>query len=72
MNSSFPKYVLTFLAIVYMMASISEIIMIKDGAQIVFESAKTLVPHVGMFILGFYFSKKQELTNFMKKLIIIE
>jgi hypothetical protein len=32
--------------------------MVKDGAAAVFESAKTLVPHIGMFILGFYFSKK--------------
>lgn len=58
MNENFPKYVLIFLAAMYLIASISEIVMIKDGAQVVFESAKTLVPHVGMFILGFYFSKK--------------
>ncbi len=58
MNDNFPKYVLAFLALIYLIASISEIIMVKDGAQAVFESAKTLVPHVGMFILGFYFSKK--------------
>lgn len=58
MNENFPKYVLIFLGLVYLMACISEIAMVKDGAQVVFESAKTLVPHVGMFILGFYFSKK--------------
>jgi thymidylate synthase ThyX len=58
MNDNFPKYVLIFLAIVYLTASISEIIMVKNGAEAVFESAKTLVPHIGMFIMGFYFSKK--------------
>ena len=58
MSENFAKYVLIFLALVYLIASVSEIIMIKNGAEAVFESAKTLVPHVGMFILGFYFSKK--------------
>lgn len=58
MNENFAKYVLTFLGSVYLLGSLAEIIMIKDGAQVVFESVKSLVPHMGMFILGFYFSRK--------------
>lgn len=58
MNDGFAKYVLVFLAIIYLLSGTAEVIMIKNGAEVVFESAKTLVPHIGMFILGFYFSKR--------------
>ena len=58
MGETFAKFVLAFLAIFYLGASIAEIFMVKNGAEAVFESAKTMVPHMGMFILGFYFSRK--------------
>jgi hypothetical protein len=59
MNDSFPKYVLAFLALVYLLSSAAEIWMSKNGADIVFESTKTLVPHIAMFLLGFYFSRRE-------------
>ena len=55
---NFPKYILGFLGIMYLVACVAEIAMVKSGAEAVFESVKTLVPHMGMFILGFYFSKR--------------
>jgi hypothetical protein len=55
--NNFAKYVLGFLGLMYLLSSVSEIILVKNGAEIVFESVRTLVPHLGMFILGFYFSK---------------
>ena len=58
MTESFPKYILAFLAVIYLASSIAEIVLVKNGAEAVFESVKTLVPHVGMFILGLYFSKR--------------
>ena len=58
MNKNFAKYVLTFLAIVYLLSGIAEVWMVENGAQAVFESVEKLVPHIGMFILGFYFSRK--------------
>lgn len=58
MNDSFPKYILAFLALIYLLSSAAEIFMVKDGTSIVFESVKTLVPHISMFLLGFYFSKR--------------
>ena len=58
MNENFPKYILGFLALMYLVACVAEIVMIKDGTEKVFEAVKTLVPHMGMFILGFYFSKR--------------
>jgi hypothetical protein len=58
MNDSFPKYVLTFLALIYLLSGVAEVIMVKGGTEAVFESVKTLVPHISMFLLGFYFSKK--------------
>lgn len=58
MTDNFPKYILAFLALIYLLSSATEVMMVKDGAAAVFESTKTLVPHIGMFILGFYFSRK--------------
>lgn len=58
MNDNFAKYVLAFLGVIYLLGSAAEILMVKDGASLVFESVKTLVPHTGMFLLGFYFSKR--------------
>ncbi len=58
MTDSFPKYVLAFLALIYLLSGATEVIMVKGGAQEVFESVKTLVPHISMFLLGFYFSKR--------------
>jgi len=58
MTDNFPKYVLAFLALIYLLSSIAEILLVKDGAQVVFESAKTMVPHISMFLLGYYFSKR--------------
>jgi hypothetical protein len=59
MNDSFPKYVLAFLAILYLLASVAEIWMTKNGADVVFESTKTLVPHISMFLLGYHFSERK-------------
>lgn len=59
MTENFPKYVLTFLGVIYLVGCIAEISMVKNGAELVFESVKTLVPHMAMFILGFYFSRKE-------------
>jgi len=58
MNETFPKYVLAFLGILYLLSCVAEVLMVKSGAEAVFESVKTLVPHVSMFILGFYFSRR--------------
>ena len=58
MNESLAKYVLLFLAAVYILSGTAETLMSKDGAHTVFEATKTLVPHIGMFVLGFYFSRK--------------
>ena len=58
MNDNVAKYVLGFLAVMYLLSCVAEIIATKNGAEIVFESVKTLVPHMSMFILGFYFSKR--------------
>jgi uncharacterized membrane protein len=56
-TESIAKYILAFLAILYLVSSVAEIVMVKGGAEAVFESVKVLVPHMMMFILGFYFSK---------------
>lgn len=58
MTENFPKYVLGFLALIYLLSSVAEVVMVKNGAEAVFESVKTLVPHIGMFIMGFYFSRR--------------
>lgn len=58
MNDSFPKYVLAFLAIIYLLSCIAEIAMVKDGAAAVFESIRTVVPHLAMFLLGIWFGRK--------------
>ncbi len=59
MTENFPKYVLGFLALMYLVSGVAEIVMTKNGAEMVFDSVKTLVPHIGMFILGFYFSERK-------------
>lgn len=58
MTENFAKYVLAFLALLYLTSGVAEIVEVKNGAEAVFESVKTLVPHMTMFILGYYFSRK--------------
>lgn len=58
MSDPFPKYVLAFLALIYLMSCVCEIWMVKDGASAVFESVRTVVPHLVMFLLGIWFGKK--------------
>ena len=58
MTDNFPKYILIFLGVIYLLSCMAEVIMVKGGTELVFESVKTLVPHIGMFILGFYFSRR--------------
>ena len=58
MNDNFPKHILVFLGFVYLVACVAEIAFVKTGTELVFESVRNLVPHMAMFILGFYFSKK--------------
>ena len=58
MNDNFPKYVLAFLAIIYLLSCIAEIWMVKDGASAVFESVRTVVPHLVMFLLGTWLGRK--------------
>jgi hypothetical protein len=57
MNDNFAKYVLAFLGLMYLMACVAEIWMVKDGVEAVFESVKTVVPHLVMFMVGMCFSK---------------
>jgi thymidylate synthase (FAD) len=71
MNDSFPKYVLTFLALIYLLSGVAEVIMVKGGTQEVFESVKTLVPHISMFLLGFYFSKRWHMNYQKVKLVSV-
>jgi hypothetical protein len=59
MSDNFAKYVLAFLAVVYLMSCVAEIWMVKDGAEAVFESVEKIVPHIGMFILGLTFAKNK-------------
>lgn len=58
MNNSVFKYILLFLATIYVLSGISEIFLVKNGAEAVFLSVEKFVPHVAMFVLGLYFSKK--------------
>lgn len=58
MSEKIAQYVLSFLAVIYLLSCVSEVLMSTNGAQAVFESVEKLVPHIGMFILGFYFSRK--------------
>jgi hypothetical protein len=58
MTENFAKYTLAFLAILYLVSSVAEIVMVKNGAEAVFESVKSVVPHLTMFLLGTYFSRK--------------
>jgi len=58
-DSHFPKYVLIFLGVAYAAACIGEATMVKNGPELVFESVKTLTPHIAMFILGFYMSGRK-------------
>lgn len=57
MKDTLPKYILAFLALIYLLASVAEIWMVTDGAAAVFESVEKIVPHIGMFVLGYCFSK---------------
>jgi hypothetical protein len=58
MSDNFPKYMLAFLALIYLLSCSAEVLLVKSGVELVFESVKSLVPHMTMFILGFYFSRK--------------
>jgi len=58
MADNTPKYILAFLATVYLLTCIAEVCMVKQGIEAVFESVRTIVPHMVMFLLGFYLSKK--------------
>jgi hypothetical protein len=58
MIDNFPKYILGFLGIVYLLSCIAEVFMVKNGVEAVFSSVEKVVPHMTMFLLGFYFSKK--------------
>lgn len=58
MSDNFPKYVLAFLGVIYLLSCATEVFMVKNGVELVFESVRTLVPHMTMFILGFYFSRR--------------
>ncbi len=58
MNDNFAKYILVFLALTYFLGCAGEAIFVKNGAEAVFESTKTFVPHMMTFILGFYFSRR--------------
>jgi len=59
MNENFPKYILAFLGITYFLGCLGEVILVKGGAEAAFQSIEKLVPHMAMFILGFYFSAKK-------------
>jgi hypothetical protein len=58
MTDSLPKYVLAFLALIYLVACVAEIWAVKGGASAVFESVEKVVPHLSMLVLGYLFSKK--------------
>ncbi len=58
-ESNFPRYVLIFLGVIYLLGCIGEAVLVKNGAEMAFESIKTLVPHIGMFILGYYMSNNK-------------
>ena len=57
-TDNFPKYVLAFLALIYLLACIAEIWAVKGGAAAVFESVEKVVPHIAMLVIGYLFSKK--------------
>jgi len=58
MSENIAKCILLFLALLYLVSCVAEIAMVKNGAEAVFESVKTIVPHITMFILGLYFGRK--------------
>ena len=58
MSENFPKYILVFLGGIYLISGVAEVIMVKNGAEMFFQATDKLVPHMAMFILGFYFSRK--------------
>lgn len=58
MNIKLAKYVLGFLAVMYLFSSVAEIVMVKNGAEAVFQSIEKLVPHIAMFVLGTLFSRR--------------
>ena len=58
MNDNFSKYILAFLAIIYLLGCTGEAILVKGGIEQVFQSVEKFVPHMMIFILGFYFSKR--------------
>lgn len=57
-KDNFPKYILGFLAIIYLLGCAGEAIFVKGGVDQVFQSIEKFVPHVMMFILGFYLSRR--------------
>jgi hypothetical protein len=58
MTDNFPKYILAFLALIYLLACVAEVWMVKNGAAAVFDSVEKVVPHIVIFVLGYYFSRK--------------
>lgn len=58
MENNFPKYLIIFLILVYFISCVAEILAVKNGVEAVFESVRTFVPHITMFMLGLYFSRK--------------
>jgi hypothetical protein len=58
MTDSFPKYILVFLALIYLVACVAEIWAVKGGAAAVFESVEKVVPHLAMLVIGYLFSRK--------------
>ena len=57
-DSNFSKYVLVFIGASYVLACAGEALLVKNGVELAFESIKSVMPHMAMFILGFYFSKR--------------
>jgi hypothetical protein len=47
-----------FLAALYLFGCVGEAILVKGGPEQVFQSIEKFVPHMVMFILGLYFSRK--------------
>ena len=58
MKENFPKYIIGFLGLIYLGSCFSEAWLVKGGVEAVFESVKTFVPHMTMFIVGYYFSRR--------------
>jgi len=58
MNDGFTKSALAFLAFMYLVACVAEVFMVKNGTEAVFESIKSVVPHMAMFLLGVSYGRR--------------